>query len=272
MCHRRVLKPQRLFPATQDLLRLEQVLQEGPAATMGRVAGSQVPEEVDYGRGDWCGNHCSKLCRVSAHEITQLIHDYGLIVVFLATFLQAMGFPVPGGTAVVIAAIDASTKRGLPLAGVITAGAAGALFGTTAGFAIGRWRGEALLLRLGRLLRQKPARVQQFRRQFQKHGLIPLFIARFVTAARNLAGVAAGASGMRFPAFCLVSACAAIAWSSITALEYYFAGHAILGAPTWLQIILIVLGIVATVISFRLFTPGMDRRRDRSARAAEAAD
>jgi hypothetical protein len=55
-----------------------------------------------------------KLGAVGSHEITQLIHEFGLIAVFLAAGLQAMGFPVPGGTAPVIAGIDASTKNGLP--------------------------------------------------------------------------------------------------------------------------------------------------------------
>ena len=60
---------------------------------------------------------------MSSHEITQLIHEFGLIAVFLAAGLQAMGVPVPGGTALVIAGMDASAKNGLPLVGVIAAGA-----------------------------------------------------------------------------------------------------------------------------------------------------
>jgi membrane protein DedA with SNARE-associated domain len=65
---------------------------------------------------------------VSSHEITQLIHEFGLIAVFVAAALQAMGFPVPGGTALIIAGIDASATNGLPLAGTIAAGAQGALY------------------------------------------------------------------------------------------------------------------------------------------------
>jgi membrane protein DedA with SNARE-associated domain len=197
---------------------------------------------------------------VSSHEITHLIHEYGLVVVFLAAGLQAMGWPIPGGTALVAAGIDASTKHGLPLAGVIVAGAAGALLGTTIGFVLGRWRGEAILLRLGRLVRQKPERVQKLRRQFQERALAPVFIARFITGARNLAGLVAGSSGMSFGAFFGVSAAACVVWSSVITLEYYFAGHAILGAPTWLQIVLIVVGIVATVLSFRLLRPAVAER------------
>ncbi len=194
---------------------------------------------------------------VGSHEITQLIHEYGLIVVFLATSLQAVGFPVPGGTSLVVAGIDASTGHGLSLPGVIAAGALGALIGTTIGFGLGRWGGEPILVRVGGFFRQKPERVQQLREQFQRHALAPVFIARFITGARNVAGLVAGASGMRLAGFLVVSAAAALAWSAIITLEYYFAGHAILGAPTWLQILLIIVGIIATIVSFRLLRPAV---------------
>lgn len=189
---------------------------------------------------------------MSSHDITQLIHDYGLIVVFLAAGLQAVGFPVPGGTALVAAGIDASTKHGLPVIWVILAGAVGALVGTMIGFALGRWRGDRVLFRLGRLARQKPERVEQLREWFQKHTVAPLFIARFITGLRNIAGLVAGATGIPFLRTLLVSAAACLAWATIITLEYYFAGRAILGAPTWLQITLIIIGIVATIVSLRL--------------------
>jgi membrane protein DedA with SNARE-associated domain len=209
---------------------------------------------------------------VSSHEITHLIHEFGLIAVFLAAGLQAMGFPVPGGTALMIAGIDASSKHGLPLLGVIAAGALGALLGGTAGFAIGRWRGEPVLFRVGRLFRQEPERIQELRGQFQTHAVAPLFIARFVTGLRNAAGLVAGASGVPFGRFLAVSAVAAVAWSALITLEYYFAGHAILGAPTWLQIVLIIVGVVATIASFRLLRVRIGVRDRGPARATEAPD
>jgi membrane-associated protein len=209
---------------------------------------------------------------VSSHEITQLIGDFGLIAVFLATGLQAMGFPVPGGTALVIAGVDASSKNGLPLAGVIAAGALGAIFGGTVGFAAGRWRGEPVLLRIGRVFRQQPERVQELRGQFQRNAIAPLFIARFVTGLRNVAGLAAGASGVPLGRFLAVSAVAAWAWSALIALEYYFAGHAILGAPTWLQIVLLIVGVVATIVSLRFLPLGLGGRRRRPAGAADVSD
>ena len=209
---------------------------------------------------------------MSSHEITQLIHEFGLLAVFLAAGLQAMGFPVPGGTALVIAGIDASSKNGLPLGGVIAAGALGAIFGGTAGFAVGRWRGEPVLVRVGGLFRQKPERIQELRGQFQRHAIAPLFIARFVTGLRNVAGLTAGASGVSLGRFLAVSAVASVAWSALITLEYYFAGHAILGAPTWLQIVLIVVGVVATIASFRFLRLGLDVGGRRAAEAAEVPD
>lgn len=213
-----------------------------------------------------------KLGAVSSHEITQLIHDFGLLAVFLAAGFQAMGFPVPGGTALVIAGIDASSRNGLPLAGVIAAGTLGALLGGTAGFAVGRWRGEPVLVRVGRLFRQEPERVHELRGQFQRHAVAPLFVARFVTGLRNAAGLVAGASGVPLSRFLAVSAVAALAWSALITLEYYFAGHAILGAPTWLQIVLIIVGLVATIASFRFLRLGLGARARPPAEAAEATD
>jgi membrane protein DedA with SNARE-associated domain len=189
---------------------------------------------------------------VSSHEITHLIHEYGLIVVFLATGLQAMCLPIPGGTALVAAGIDASTKHGLPVVWVIVAGAVGALVGTMIGFALGRWRGDRVLVRLGRLVRQKPERVEELRQWFQRHALAPLFIARFITGTRNVAGLVAGPTGIPLLRVLWVSAIACLVWSALITLEYYFAGHVILGAPTWLQITLVVVGIVATVLLLRV--------------------
>jgi membrane-associated protein len=156
--------------------------------------------------------------------------------------------------------------------GVVVAGAAGALMGGVLGFALGRWRGEPILLRLGALLRQKPERVQQLRAEFERHAIAPLFIARFVSVARNVAGLLAGASGMAFRPFVLVTAAAAAAWSTLVTLEYYFAGHVILGAPTWLQILFIIVGLIVTVVSFRFLKPGTFARAKPPASAPNPTD
>ena len=211
---------------------------------------------------------CAKLWSVSAHEIHQLLHQYGLGVVFLAVAAQALGAPVPGTTVLVAAALYAGTSHGLPIAGVIAAGVLGALAGTTAGFVLGRWRGEPLLLWVARRLRQSPARVHRLRGEFAEHGAAWLFIGRFITGVRNVTGLLAGASGMRLGRFLAVSTAAAVVWAVTNALEYYFFGGALAGASTWLQVVLICAGIAWMVVSLNL----LRRRAVRRLQARSSVD
>jgi membrane protein DedA with SNARE-associated domain len=189
---------------------------------------------------------------MSSHEIQNLLHQYGLGLVFAVVALQALGVPLPGTTALIAAALYAATSHGLPIVGVIAAGALGALAGTCAGFVLGRWGGEKLLLRAARRLRQSPERVQQLRREFASHGGAWLFIGRFITGLRNVTGLLAGASGMPLARFLPISAAAAIAWTLINALGYYWFGHALAGADTWLQIVLVCAGLAWLVVSLNL--------------------
>jgi membrane protein DedA with SNARE-associated domain len=192
---------------------------------------------------------------MGAHEIHHLVREYGCLLVFAAVALQALGPPVPGTTVLIAASVYAATG-GLPIAGVIAAGFFGVVVGTTAGYAVGRWGGERLLLVVGRRIRQDPERVQQLRRAFAAHGGVWLVVGRFFTGGRNVMGLLAGGSGMAFTRFAAISAGAALLWTLLNALEYYWLGHAIMAAGTWLKVALVCVGIAWMVISF-----GLLRRR-----------
>lgn len=168
---------------------------------------------------------------------------------FVAVALQAFCLPLPGTTVLVAAAVYAATDHGLPISGVIAAGVLGALTGTLAGFALGRWGGEPVLVRLGGRLRQSPERVQQLRDVFAAQGAVWVFIGRFITGLRNLTGLLAGASGMSLRRFLPVSLAAALAWALLSALEYYWFGHALLGAGTFVRVVLVIAGIAWLVVS-----------------------
>jgi membrane protein DedA with SNARE-associated domain len=200
---------------------------------------------------------------VGAHGLHHLIQEYGIVLVFVAVALQAMGPPVPGTTVLIAAAVYAATG-GLPIAGVIAGGVLGVLVGTTVGYGVGRWGGERLLLALGSRIRQNPERVQQLRRAFAAHGGVWLVVGRFFTGGRNVMGLLAGGSGMTLKRFLPISAAAALAWTLVNALEYYWFGHALLAAGTWLKVVLVGAGIAWVVISFGLL-------RRRALRHLEAA-
>lgn len=189
---------------------------------------------------------------MSSAEIHHLLHQDGLAVVFAAVALQALGAPLPGTTVLIAAAVYAAATHALPIAGIIAGGTLGALAGTTAGFGLGRWGGEGLLLWIGRRLRRRPAAVQRLRPEIAAHGAGWLFVARFVTGLRNVSGLVAGASGMPVWRFVPVSAAAALAWATLNALEYYWFGRILAGADTWVQVVLVCLGIAWMGLSLRL--------------------
>jgi membrane protein DedA with SNARE-associated domain len=206
---------------------------------------------------------------VSSHEIEQLLHQYGCVLVFVVVALQALGVPLPGTTALIAAALYAATAHGLPIVGVIAAGALGALVGTTAGFALGRWGGESLLLRIGGRLRQSPERVQQLRHEFAAHGGAWLFVGRFISGVRNVTGLLAGASGMPLSRFLPLSAAAATVWALVNALEYYWFGHALAGASTWVQVVMVCAGVAWMLFSLNLIRRRALRRMQSVSSAAE---
>jgi membrane protein DedA with SNARE-associated domain len=211
------------------------------------------------------GQRARQTVSVGSHEITQLLHEYGCVTVFTVVALQAVGCPLPGTTALVAAALYASTANGLPIGGVIAAGALGALCGTMAGFALGRRGGEPLLHAIGRRLRQSPERVQRVRRELAASGAGWLFVARFVPGLRNVSGLVAGASGMPLARFLPIRAAAALTWALVNGLEYYFFGRALASASTWLQVLLVVASIAWLVISLGVLrTPALRRLRAQS--------
>jgi membrane protein DedA with SNARE-associated domain len=203
---------------------------------------------------------------VSSHEIHHLLHVYGLIAVFGAVFLQALCLPIPGSTVVIAAAIYAASAHGLPLAAILVTATAGVTLGGLAGFALGRWRGEWVLRRFGRLLRQPPERIERLRVGLDRHAVVALLAARWFTGARNLVGIASGASAMSLARFSTLTFVSALIWATVTCFEFYFFGGLFIGAPTWVKLLLIAGSIVLSVLVFNLV-----RRRGRRAPAAPEA-
>jgi membrane protein DedA with SNARE-associated domain len=206
---------------------------------------------------------------MGSHAIQQLLHHYGLALVFAAVGLQALGAPLPGTTVLIAAAVYAGTSHGLPIGGVIAAGALGALVGTTGGYAVGRWRGEAVLISVARRLRQSPERVQALRYEFAAHGGAWLFIGRWVTGVRNVTGLLTGSSGMGSRRFLSLTAASALLWATVVTVQYYWFGDALAAADTWLQVVLIGSGVAWMVISLNLLRRRALRRIQRAPSASE---
>ncbi len=160
-------------------------------------------------------------------QIPQLIAHYGYAAIFLVIALESAGIPLPGETILVTASIYAGTAHGLNIAGIITAAAAGAIFGDNIGFWVGREVGLHLLIRHGHYVRLNEARLKLGQYLFQRHGGKIVFFGRFVAVLRAFAALLAGANGFEPKRFFFFNAAGGIVWATLFGtLGYVFGAQA----------------------------------------------
>ncbi|GAC1650878.1 MAG: hypothetical protein NVS4B3_10380 [Gemmatimonadaceae bacterium] len=148
-----------------------------------------------------------------SNALAHLISTYGYAVVAFFVFVESIGVPVPGETALVTAAAFAATGK-LSIIGVIASATLAAIAGGPAGYWVGMAGGLALLRRHGRVLRVTEARLEQARTYFDRHGAKTVFIARFVALLRFVAALLAGVTRMPFWRFFFANAAGGLVWAA----------------------------------------------------------
>ncbi len=147
----------------------------------------------------------------------------GYLIVGLLIGVESMGVPVPGETALLVAAIAANRGR-LDIEWVIVAAALGAIVGDNLGFWIGRKGGRRLLERPGPLYARRMLVLHHGDRFFARHGAKAVFLGRWVALLRITAAVLAGANRMPPRSFFLWNALGGICWATSVGLLGYFLG------------------------------------------------
>lgn len=146
-------------------------------------------------------------------QLTELLVRWGYPLIVLAMLLENMGVPVPGETVTLLGGYAAGNGQ---LNGVLVmaAAAGGAIIGDNIGYWIGRRAGWPLVLRIGRLLRLSPERLEPLRQSFAARAGRAVLFGRFVAVLRVLAGPLAGAVGMPWPRFLVCNSLGAILWAT----------------------------------------------------------
>jgi membrane protein DedA with SNARE-associated domain len=180
------------------------------------------------------------------HFLQHLIHTYGLLAVAAVVGLECVGFPLPGETALLAAAVYAGTKHDLNIVSVILTAALAAIIGRMLGYLIGRKFGYWLLLRYGNYLRMTEGRIKLGQYLFLRHGSKIVFIAQFVPVLRTFAGIFAGANVMPWRSFLIANAVG----SSIWAVAYGYAAYELGLEFERLEGPIVVILAVITVLSF----------------------
>jgi membrane protein DedA with SNARE-associated domain len=146
-------------------------------------------------------------------QLSELLVRWGYPVIVLAMLLENMGVPVPGETVTLIGGYAAGNGQLNGLL-VMAAAAGGAIVGDNIGYWIGRRAGWPLVLRIGRLLRLTPERLEPLRQSFSSQAGRAVLLGRFVAVLRVLAGPLAGAVGMPWPRFLLCNSLGAVLWAA----------------------------------------------------------
>jgi membrane-associated protein len=179
--------------------------------------------------------------------LLDLFASYGYAVVFAGVFLENMGLPVPGETALLAGAALAHFGQ-LSLGRVIATAIAAAILGDNLVFFIGRHGGRGIAERHGWRIGLTPDRLREFDRFFQRHGPKTVFAARFITGLRVVGALLAGGSGMKWPQFLFFNATGAVVWCTAIAAAGYSLAYSWETLERWIgRSGLVALALVAAV-------------------------
>lgn len=198
------------------------------------------------------------------HSLAPLLNHYGYLAVALIVLIESFGPPLPGETVIIAASIyaGAGTLNIWAVAGIAFAAA---VIGDNLGFVIGRRGGRKLIEKYGRYIGATPERYGKAERFFLRHGHWIVIVARFIEGLRQLNGIIAGASGMRWRTFAVSQSLGAAVWVACWTTVGYTAGShitVIYDAVARVGYVLVGLIVVAAVVWWL-------RRRRRAGRVAD---
>ena len=156
--------------------------------------------------------------------IQPLIIQHGYWAVFLIVMLESAGVPLPGETALILAAVYAGATGHLDIAYVIGAAAAGAIIGDNCGFLVGRHFGAKLLERYGKFIHLSESRLKVGQYLFEKHGAKIVFFGRFIAFLRIFAALLAGVNRYGWGPFLFYNASGGIVWALVFGIGGYIFG------------------------------------------------
>src|SRR5438105_1723589 len=101
--------------------------------------------------------------------LTDLLARYGYLFIALFLFIESVGVPIPGETALITAAALAGGGK-LSIGGVLLAAAFGTIAGGMTGYWMGARGGQAIIGRFGRALHIDDEKLDHATRFFERHG------------------------------------------------------------------------------------------------------
>lgn len=152
------------------------------------------------------------------------VNKYGYFGVAGLLLLESLGIPFPGETTLIAAAVFAGIGQ-LNIFVVIIIAVIAAMLGDNIAFAIGDFGGKRLVERYGKYIFLPPERYKKFEDFFNRNGGKVVIVARFIDGLRQLNGIIAGTSDMKWGKFLIFNAIGAFLWVITWASLGYFSGN-----------------------------------------------
>lgn len=157
-------------------------------------------------------------------NVLALIHHYGAGALFVSLTFETLGLPLPGESALILAATLAGAGK-ISIWAVAIAAWCGAVLGDNIAYFIGRRYGRAVVTAYGARFGVTESRYARVEAVFARYGPLMVICARFVVLLRQINGMVAGTAGMHWLAFALSNLLGAAIWVGFwTTLAYHF-GH-----------------------------------------------
>lgn len=150
--------------------------------------------------------------------IIGFITDWGYLGIFLLMVAENLFPPIPSELIMPFAGYVAANGQ-LSTVGVLAAGTAGSLIGTSAWYVAARLMGLArftwLCNKLGRIATLSEADIDMAVRWFERFGPLAVFIGRLIPAIRTLISVPAGLAAMPAWKFLAISFAGTLVWTGL---------------------------------------------------------
>ncbi len=152
--------------------------------------------------------------------------DAGLATLFLLVLADSLGVPAPGDSALFVAGALAADGS-ISVLAIVAVATLAAIIGDTIVYWVGRSGGRRVLLRDGRFAERRRSALAKADAFYARYGLLAVFVGRFIPGVRGVGALAAGTSGMSWPAFAAVNAVACLSWTSLAVAAGYAVGPAL---------------------------------------------
>jgi membrane protein DedA with SNARE-associated domain len=165
-----------------------------------------------------------RLMEMLAVFAIDVISTIGYLGIFFLMVMESMVVPIPSELVLPFAGFLIS-RGDFSFACVMIVSSLGSIVGSLISYYMGRYGGNAFLLKYGKYVLMDVEDLNKTERWFEKRGEYTIFISRFIPVVRHLISIPAGIGKMNLKRFALYTVVGASMWNFILLYAGYLLGE-----------------------------------------------